>query len=216
MMFKKILSAIFILIASLYCSNNSNNSNSSNSSDCITIRGGGFSGFWYYYGYLQKNNITNKTIYCLSSGCLAYVASIKYLNETYLYELANTLAIEYNNNNITKYELKEKFINIIANSISIENYNLNILTSNYLGQCTIKKPTTVSELIVALDETTNIPIITTKLNFSKNIDGGYCITFINKCTRTITLPYDYRIYSNIFNNKLTYDDVIYFLTYTNL
>jgi hypothetical protein len=57
-MFKKILSAIFILIASLYCSNSSNSSNSSYSSDCITIRGGGFSGFWYYYGYLQKNNIT--------------------------------------------------------------------------------------------------------------------------------------------------------------
>ena len=210
MIFNKFLSVIFILIASLY---NNNNNNNNNNNDCITIRGGGFSGFWYYYGYLQKNNITNKTIYCLSSGCLAYIASIKYSNNTYLYEIANTLGIEYINNNITNYELKEKFINIIADNISIQNYNLNILTSNYVGQCIIKKPTSVSELLIALDETTNIPIITTKLNFSKNIDGGFCITFINKCAKTIMIPYDYKILLNIFNIKLTYDDIIYFLNF---
>jgi hypothetical protein len=219
MTLKHILTTILILLGALFYTN-------TNNGDCVYIRGGGFSGFWYYYGYLQKNkianlaNIANKPIYCYSSGCVAYVASISNNNNnnfTYLYDLAHNLVIDYNNNKINSYEVKEIYINFIANTISnIENYNLNILTSNYLGQCTIKTPTTISELIVALDETTNIPIITTKLNFSKKIDGICCITFINKCATIIELPYDYKIYRNAFNINLSYEDVIYFLTYINL
>jgi len=212
MTLKHILTTILILIVALY------NSNTSNASDCIYIRGGGFSGFWYYYGYLQKNKIANKPIYCYSSGCVAYVASINNNNNfSYLYDFAHNLVIDYNNNKINSYELKELYINFIANAISnIENYNLNILTSNYLGQCTIKKPTTVDELIDALDETTNIPLITTKLNFSKKLDGVGCITFINKCATIIELPYDYKIYRNAFNINLSYEDIIYFLNYNSL
>jgi len=205
---KQLLASVLVLIFALYnCDNSYNN-------DCVTIKGGGFSGFWYYYSYLKKNNITNKPIYCYSSGCLAYIASIKHANATYLYELANMLALDYNNNKITNYEIKEKFINIITYNIDLVTYNnLNILTSNYLGQCTIKKPTTISELLLALDETTNIPLVTTKLDLSKNIDGSACITFIYKCAKTITFPYDYKIYMNMFNYKLSYDDIIYFLEY---
>jgi hypothetical protein len=214
MTLKHILTTILILIVALFNNNTNNN-------DCIYIRGGGFSGFWYYYGYLQKYkiaNIANKPIYCYSSGCVAYVASIANNNNfSYYYDLAHNLVIDYNNNKINSYEVKEIYINFIVNTISnIENYNLNILTSNYLGQCTIKKPTTISELIVALDETTNIPIITTKLDFSKKLDGAVCITFINKCATIIELPYDYKIYRNAFNINLSYEDVIYFLEYINL
>jgi len=212
MTLKHILTTILILLVALFYSN-------TNNSDCLYIRGGGFSGFWYYYGYLQNNKIANlaiKPIYCYSSGCVAYVASISNNNFSYYYDFAHNLLIDYKNNIITSYELKEIYIDFIANTINnIENYNLNILTSNYLGQCTIKKPASVSELIVALDETTNIPIITTKLNFSKKIDGAGCITFINKCATTIELPYDYKIYRNAFNINLSYEDVIYFLTYYN-
>ena len=221
MTLKHILTTILILIVALYTSYNSNNSNNSNASDCIYIRGGGFSGFWYYYGYLQKNkiaNIANKPIYCYSSGCVAYLASINNNNNfSYLYDFAHNLVIDYNNNIINSYELKELYINFIANAISnIQDYNLNILTSYYLGQCIIKKPATVDELIVALDETTNIPIITTKPDFSKNLDGVGCITFINKCATIIELPYDYKIYRNIFNINISYEDIIYFLNYDSL
>jgi hypothetical protein len=210
MTLKHIFTTILILLVALFYSN-------TNTSDCVYIRGGGFSGFWYYYGYLQKIKLANKPIYCYSSGCVAYVASISNNNNfSYVYDFAYNLLIDYNNNIINSYELKEIYIDFIANSISnIENYNLNILTSNYLGQCTIKKPASVSELIVALDETTNIPIITSKLNFSKKIDGAGCITFINKCATTIELPYDYKIYRNAFNINLSYEDVIYFITYYN-
>jgi hypothetical protein len=218
MTLKHILTTILILLGALFYTNTN-----TNNGDCVYIRGGGFSGFWYYYGYLQNNklaNIANKPIYCYSSGCVAYVASISNNNNnnfSYVYDFAHNLVIDYNNNKINSYEVKEIYINFIANSISnIENYNLNILTSNYLGQCTIKKPASISELIIALDETTNIPIITTKLNFSKKIDGAGCINFINKCATIIELPYNYKIYRNILNINLTYEDVIYFLTYINL
>jgi len=214
MTLKHILTTLLILIVALFTTNSNSNTNNTTNNDCIFIKGGGFSGFWYYYGYLQKNNMHNKTIYCYSSGCVAYVASIKYTNEKYLYELALANRLELDHNNISKYDLKERFISIIATNIStIQNYNLNILTTNYAGECIIKKPASISELIVALDETTNIPLITTKLNFSKNFDGGMCIRFINKCANTITLPYDYKIYSNIFNIYLNYEDIIYFLNY---
>jgi hypothetical protein len=213
MLLKETLAKIFIIIAAYYSSNATTNNNS----DCVLINGGGFSGFWYYYGYLQNNNINNignKPIYCYSSGCLAYVASIGSNNFSYYYDLANKLVIDYNNKKINIYEIKEIFINIISNANSnIQNYNLNILTSNYLGQCKITKPKTVSELIVALDETTNIPLITSKLYFSKNIDGAFCITFINTCAHTITIPYHYKFYRNMLNINMSYKDIIYFLTY---
>jgi hypothetical protein len=216
MLLKEIAVTIFSIIAALYTNNRVNSIiiNNANNSDCVLINGGGFSGFWYYYGYLQNNNIVNKPIYCYSSGCVAYVASIGSNNYSYLHDLAINLVIDYNNKKITSYEIKEKFINIISYAnINIQNYNLNILTSNYAGQCKITKPKTVSELIVALDETTNIPLITSKLDFSKNIDGAFCITFINKCAHTIRIPYDYKIYRNIFNINMSYKDFIYFLTY---
>lgn len=218
MLLKEIAVTIFIIIAALYTNNSINSVNSinnnANNSDCVLINGGGFSGFWYYYGYLQNNNIGNKPIYCYSSGCVAYVASISSNNYSYLHDLAINLVIDYNKKKITSYEIKEKFINIISNAnINIQNYNLNILTSNYAGQCKITKPKTVSELIVALDETTNIPLITSKLDFSKNIDGAFCITFINKCAHSIRIPYDYKIYRNMLNINMSYKDFIYFLTY---
>jgi hypothetical protein len=213
---KYLLLSFTILLFALF-----NNKNTA-SQDCIIINGGGYSGFWYYYGYLQKNtnntNKTNKTIYCYSSGCLAYVASLTHNNSTHLYNLANTLAIDYNNNKLTNYDVKEQFINSIASKLSnnnIQNYNLNILTTNYLGQCIIKQPKSVSELINYLDETTNIPLITTKADLEKNLDGGLCfiLHFNNYCATSIMLPLNFRFYTNIFNKNLSHADVSYFMDY---
>jgi len=108
MTLKHILTTILILLGALFYTN-------TNNGDCVYIRGGGFSGFWYYYGYLQNNkianiaNIANKPIYCYSSGCVAYVASISNNNNnnfTYLYDLAHNLVIDYNIN-----KMKMKFLN---------------------------------------------------------------------------------------------------------
>lgn len=210
---KYLLLSFTILLFALF-----NNKNTA-SQDCIIINGGGYSGFWYYYGYLQKNtNNNNKTLYCYSSGCLAYIASLTHNNSTQLYNLANTLAIDYNNNKLTNYAVKDQFINSIASKLSnnnIQNYNLNILTTNYLGQCIIKQPKSVSELINYLDETTNIPLITTKADLEKNLDGGLCfiLHFNNYCATSIMLPLNFRFYTNIFNKNLSHADVSYFMDY---
>ena len=205
----RLYASLLIILFAIFTTSNNNNIK-----DCITIQGGGYSGFWHVYGYLQRNNITknsSKNIYCYSSGCLAYVALLSHNDSKSLYKLANIIRNENNNNN---YRIKEQFINIIATNISnMQNYNLNILTSNYLGQCIIKKPTTVSELLIALDETTNIPLITTKLDLRKNIDGWLCyiFNFNTNCIATISFPYDYKFYKNIFNSKFKYEDVLYFI-----
>jgi hypothetical protein len=208
---KDILLVFTILLFALFSNKNMA------SQDCVIINGGGYSGFWYYYGYLQKNNI-NKTVYCYSSGCLAYIASLSHNNSTHLYNIANTLAIDYNNNKLTNYDVKDQFINSIASKLSntnIQNYNLNILTTNYLGQCIIKQPKNVSELIKYLDETTNIPLITTKADLYKNLDGGLCfiLHFNNYCATHIMLPFNYRFYTSIFNKNLSHADVNYFMDY---
>jgi len=208
----KLIDVLLVYIILLFALFNSINVTSQ---DCVLINGGGYSGFWYYYGYLQKNtNKTNKTVYCYSSGCLAYIASLTHHNSTYLYELANTLANDYNNNKLTSYTIKEQFINSIASKLSnIQNYNLNILTTNYLGQCIIKQPKTVSELINYLDETSNIPLITTKVDLYKNLDGGLCfiLNFNNYCATHIMLPFNYKFLTNVFNNNLSLADVSYFM-----
>jgi hypothetical protein len=219
MKLKDVLLVYIIFVFTLF------NSTNDVSQDCLFINGGGYSGFWYYYGYLQKNtnntNNTNKTIYCYSSGCLAYVASLTHNNSTHLYNLANTLAIDYNNNKLTNYAVKDQFINSIASKLSnnnIQHYNLNILTTNYLGQCIIKQPKTISELINYLDETSNIPLITTKPDLYKNLDGGLCfiLNFNNYCATHIMLPFNFKFLTAVFNSNLSIADVSYFMDYEKL
>jgi hypothetical protein len=141
--------------------------------------------------HLDKHYFTEKILNCFAQGTIpVYLGSqnvdnyfdnqgiIHFSSIQDLKDILPTLTRELYNSKISSIESNH---HVAMKSFSnIENYNLNILTSNYLGQCTIKKPASVSELIVALDETTNIPIITTKLNFSKKLDGAGCITFINK------------------------------------
>ena len=108
--------------------------------DCVMIgyNGGGYSGFWYYYGQLQKNYILDKKIYCFSAGCLAPVANIQHNNHKFILNIVNNLKINYNNNIIDRFDIRNQFIYEITNRITdISKYDLNILTSNYLGNCTI-------------------------------------------------------------------------------
>jgi hypothetical protein len=183
-------------------------------SDCIFIHYGGYSGFWYYYIYLQKNYILDKKIYCYSSGCLSVVASIQHNNNQSLFSFVSNLKQEYINNKIDKYEIKNNFINEISNKvIDIKNYDINILTSNFYGKCIVKKPNNISELILALDETSNVPILTTKISLQKNLDGYFCFNFQNKCSKNIRLPLSFYLYFNILNPNINYNDIYNYLNF---
>jgi len=186
--------------------------------DCVMIgyNGGGYSGFWYYYGQLQKNYILDKKIYCFSAGCLAPVANIQHNNHKFILNIVNNLKINYNNNIIDRFDIRNQFIYEITNRITdISKYDLNILTSNYLGNCTIITPKTSEELINALNLTTNIPFITSKLNLSQNIDGGLCMNRYPLCKTIIAMPLTYKFLINIFNPNVNNnnDDIEYFMNY---
>ena len=67
---------------------------------------------------------------------------------------------DYDKNIINRFHVRNEFIYKISNRVTdISKFNLNILTSNYFGNCTIIKPQTREELIDALNQTTNIPFI---------------------------------------------------------
>lgn len=200
-MYIKYLSFLIILFAIISNFNNYN-------LDCIFIHYGGFSGFWYYYGYLQKNYILDKKIFCYSSGCLSIIANIQHNNNASIYSFVDNLKIDYSNSKIDKYDIKNKFINEISNKvIDIKNYDINVLTANFYGKCIIKKPNNISELILALDETTNLPFITTKISFQKNLDGYFCLNYKNICKKNIRLPLNFNLYLNIFNPNISYYDI---------
>ena len=192
--------SILLIFLNIYSQNN----------NCILIKGGGFSGFWYFYGVTKV--YPDDKIFCYSSGCLAVVSTIhpNNFNKT----ISNVLNIknDYNSNIIKLFDIREKFIDNIIN-IDINNYNINIIVSNYLGQCIIKKPNNIKELKKLLLETTDIPFITSHFNIKKNIDGIFCKLQHPKCNRVISIPKTFKFIINILNPNLNIKDVYYFYNY---
>ena len=183
--------------------------------NCFMINYGGYSGFWYYYGKLQKNYLLDKKIYCYSSGCLATIANIQHNNPDSLLKIVKILKNKYNNNNvINRFEIRNEFIYKISEKITdIKYYNINILTSNYYGKCSIIRPTNKKELVDALNMTTSIPYITSKLNITQNIDGAFCLNKYPKCKENILLPRTIYFYLNMFNYNLNNKDIDYFMNF---
>ena len=183
-----------------------------NTDNCIMFRGGGFSGFWYFYN--KTDIITNSDkIYCYSSGCLAVIASIYPNNKQYIYDTVLEMKHFYKNKTGKIYEIREKFIDNIIN-IPITDYNINIITSTYTGKCIIEKPDTIHRLKQLLLDTTNIPLITSRLGYT-NIDGIFCRLSHPMCKTTYSIPKTFRFISNIFNPFLSVDDVKYFSEWNN-
>ena len=185
-------------------------------SDCIFIGsyGGGYSGFWYYYGQIQKEYILDKKMYCFSAGCLAPVASIQHNNYDNLINIAYDLQKKYINNEIDRFDVRNEFIYKLANKeTNIYYYDLNILTSNYFGNCTIVRPKTKNELIDALNQTTNIPFITSRLDILQNIDGGLCMNNYPSCKKKIRMPLTYKFITNILNLNMKKYEIEYFMNY---
>jgi hypothetical protein len=178
-----------------------------NRDNCLMFRGGGFSGFWYFYNNI--NIVTNSDkIYCYSSGCLAVIASISPNNKQYIYDTVLEMKNFYKNKTADISMIREKFIDNIIN-IPIIEYNINIITSTYTGKCIIEKPDTIDRLRQLLLDTTNIPIITGRLEYT-NIDGIFCRLSHPMCKTTYSIPKTLRFIINIFNPFLTIDDVKYF------
>ena len=180
--------------------------------DCYLIHGGGYPAFWYYYYFLNNNkNIENyKEIYCYSTGCLSYVSQIYFDNKT-IFLLANKIKQEYESYNINRYEAREKFILQISRKVNLDISklnNLNIITSNYKGNCIIKIPNKLGDLITALNETSSIPFLTSKLDFNYNIDGFFCFINLPKCNDALLFPLNYYYIANIFNPSLRLKDII--------
>lgn len=182
--------------------------------DCIMIHYGGYSGFWYYYNIMQKEYLLDKKIYCYSAGCLASIANIQHNNFNFVSNLVSNLQKKYENNEINKFDIRNNFIYEISNKITdIRNYDLNILTSNYFGNCTIIRPKTKKELVDALNMTTSVPFLTSKLDFKKNIDGFFCFNKYPRCKKNIKLPNTFYFYKNILNQNINKKDIKYFMNY---
>ena len=187
--------------------------------ECVMVGsyGGGYSGFWYYYGKLQDRNeyYLDKKLYCFSAGCLSIVSSIQHNNYNYLRNIVKKIKLDYDKNIIDRFQVRNEFIYQITNKVTdISKYNLNILTANYFGNCTIIHPQNKEELVKALNETTSIPFITSILNISQNIDGGFCLNEYPTCKIKIQVPLTYKFLINIFNPNMNEDLAInYFMNY---
>ena len=182
--------------------------------DCVMFGYGGYSGFWYFYGILQKEYKLDKDLYCYSAGCLAIIASIPHNNYNYIKNTVNNLKINYNDNKINRFDIRNQFISKISeNIVGIEYYNINILTSNYFGNCNIIKPKNKKELVNALNYTSSIPFITNNLNLDENIDGFLCLNKYPVCKEKITIPLNLYFFKNILNNNLGDEDIKFIMNY---
>jgi hypothetical protein len=105
---------------------NINNDNDNNSStdhqDCYYVPGGGFSGYWFLLGRLQKMkrhqmNMNDKKFVCYSSGCLGVIATLLMNdndndnnNVDSIYNMARTIQMEWNEGRLHQYQVVESFI----------------------------------------------------------------------------------------------------------
>ena len=194
---------LFLLLFALLNRFNNNN-------NCTLITGGAFSGFWYFYGNLD--NITDKT-YCYSSSCLAIVSRIPPNNFNNTINYAINIKKMYDTKNISIHDVTELFINDIVKHIEVTNLNINIITSTYFGKCIFSNPKSKDDLIKLLIETTNIPIITHKIDITKNIDGIFCRFNHPKCNTKITFPKTFKFIINLFNPNFSINDLEYFYNY---
>ena len=181
------------------------------SQNCVIIQGGGFSGFWYFYKQSQSIDKSDK-IYCVSSGCLAIVSSIKNNNFNNTLDTVLNIKNSYENQRLSIFDVREKFVDTIVD-IPIDKYNINIITSNYFGKCNIKRPRNSLELKKYLLETSNIPFITSKFCLKTDIDGVFCKLNHPKCNIIHSIPKTKKFLLNILNPFISLDDVEYFYNY---
>lgn len=171
-------------------------------SNCISVPPGGIPGFWYAISKMKKFNI--KEYYCASSGCLAVVSNELKLNDIY-----NMAKISRDNFNSVE-DIKNNFIHLIVKRIKIVP-NVTIVTMNKFGTCIERKPRNKHELKTLLIKTTDVPFLIKNVN--REMDGGLCYYYMNRCKFNINLPFNYRFLSNLFNQYVSIEDLVYFYNY---
>ena len=71
----------------------------------------------------------------------------------------------------------------------------------------------IKDLIYLLIETTNIPILTRKIDLTKNIDGVFCRINHPICNTKISFPKTLKFLINLFNPNFSIRDLEYFYNY---
>lgn len=194
----KYIFVVFILITSIITNPTSSNDN------CVSVPPGGISGFWYSLFQLRKYE--NYTYYCASSGCLAIVAHR--INHSQVYNFAEISRDNFN----TFQEIKNNFIDLILEEMQ-DLPDMKIVTMTKYGTCIERSPRNKIELKKLLIKTTDVPFL---VNTHREIDGGLCYYYMNKCKYNIKMPINYKFLSNLFNYDISAYDVYYFYNYLNI
>lgn len=171
--------------------------------ECLSVPPGGFSGFWYYTSKLKKNKVENDKYYCASSGCLAVVS--KYIDGYKVYKFAEN-SRKYNKN---LADMKNNFISMLVKEIKFVP-NITVVTMSKFGTCIERSARDKRQLKSLLIKTTDVPFL---IPTDREMDGGICYYYMNRCERNIKLPITYRFIVNLMNFNLTNDDIIYFYNY---
>ncbi len=171
--------------------------------ECLSVPPGGFSGFWYSISKLKKNKIENEKYYCASSGCLAVISN--YIDIHKVYNFAS-LSRNYNRG---LAEMKNFFITSLVNEINFVP-NITVVTMSKYGTCIERTPKNKRQLKTLLIKTTDIPLL---ISTYREIDGGLCYYYMNRCKKNINLPLNYRFMVNLLNYDLSNDDIKFFYNY---
>lgn len=170
--------------------------------DCLSVPPGGISGFWYSISKIKY--FETKEYYCASSGCLAVVSNELRLNDIY-----NFAKISRDNFNSIEH-IKNNFIDLIVKKVN-DIPNVTIVTMSKYGTCIQRKPKNKHQLKTLLIKTTDVPFLIKNIN--REFDGGLCYYYMNTCKFNINLPFNYRFLSNLFNQYVSDEDLVYFYNF---
>ena len=199
-----------------------------NPKSCIHVPGAGFSGFWFTLGRLQSlPDPFAQTLYCYSAGCLAAVSILNGWTMEQVSTFARGAQHEWLSGQTSRYHVVPQFVDQLL-ALEISNATttgttmaredehrptwlsqLNVITTepnhnNGWGvQTTIRTPTSIPELRELLVQTAWIPMVTGgDLLYQGHMDGAFSTAQHPKCDKTLSLPLEWDLMSNVLNVNL--------------
>ena len=196
--------------------------------NCVHVPGAGFSGFWFTLGRLQSlPDPFAETFYCYSAGCLAAVSTLNGWNMEQVSTFARTAQHEWATGQTSRYHVVPQFVDQLL-VLEISNATttgttmaredehpptwlsqLNVITTKpnhkdgWGVQTTIRTPKSMADLRELLIQTAWIPLVTgDELLYQGHMDGAFSTAHHPKCNKTLSLPLDWDLISNILNVNL--------------
>lgn len=166
----------------------------------FSMKGSGFSGFWYHLGLLDQmsDDLHQYEFYCYSSGCLSLVLAFMNVTVERAFDTSYSIQQAWLQGNISRYQMVEWFLDDLLEGHHEPTFlpRIAVLLTSAKKGVEIQSATNLSELRTLLKKTTWIPFVTGQGVMMHEddfyIDGGFSRVLHPECERTLPVPFTWK------------------------